>query len=50
MKNSEHHKRIKPEQDCDTLTTNTIMKMELTLDKLKDAHVINDKAGRYSHT
>ena len=46
MKNSERHKRIKPEQDCDSLTTNTITKMELTLDKLKDACAINTDAGR----
>ena len=46
MKNSKRHKRIKPEQDYDALTNNTITKMELTLDKLKDVCAINTEAGR----
>jgi hypothetical protein len=48
MKNSEHYQRIKPDQDCDTLTTTTIQRLEPMLDKLKEAHVINDEAGRYN--
>jgi len=49
MKNSEHHQRIKPMQDCDTLTTNAITTVESTLDKLKEAHAINVEAGRNNH-
>ena len=49
MKDSKHHQRIKSEQGYDTLYTATITKVESTLDKLKDAHVINDEAGRYNH-
>ena len=40
---------LKPEQGYDTLTTTTIMKVESTLDKLKEVHVVNDEAGRYNH-
>jgi len=46
MKDSELHQRIKPERDYDTPTT--IMKVESTLDKLKEARVIHDEAGRYN--
>ena len=49
MENSKHYQRFKPEPHGDTLTTTTIMKMESTLDKLKEARVINDEAGRYNH-
>ena len=49
MKDSEHYQRIRPERGYDTLTTTTIMKMESTLDKLKEARVINNEAGRYNH-
>ena len=50
MKDSVHHrKKIKTEQDYDTLTTTTITKMELTLDKMKDACAFNTEAGRYNH-
>ena len=49
MKDPEHHHKIKPEQGYDTRTTTTITKMESTLDKLKEARVINDKARRYNH-
>ena len=49
MKNSAYHQGIKTEQGYDTLTTTTIMKVESTLDKLKETRVINDKAGRYNH-
>ena len=50
MKNSEHHQRIKPKQDYDTLTTTTITKVEPTLDKLKEARAIDDEDGRYNQT
>ena len=49
MKDSEHHKRIRPEQGYDTLTATTITKVESTLDKLKEARVINNEVGRYDH-
>ena len=47
MKDLEHHQRIKPEQGYDTPTT--ITKVESKLEKLKEARVINDEAGRYNH-
>ena len=50
MKDPEHHHKIKPEQGYDTLTTTTIMKVESTLDKLKETRAINVEAGRYNHT
>ena len=50
MKDPEHHHKIKPEQGYDTRTTTTITKVESTLDKLNEAPVINDKAGRYNNT
>ena len=46
IKNSKHHQRIHPEQDYYTLTTTTTTKVELMLDKLKETHAINAKAGR----
>ena len=49
MKNSAYHQGIKTEQGYDTLTTTTIMKVESTLDKLKETRVINNKTGRYNH-
>jgi hypothetical protein len=49
MKDSKHHQRIKPEQGYDTLYTTTIAKVNSTLDKLKEACVIIDEAGRYNH-
>ena len=49
MKDLEHQERIKPEQGYDTLTTTTITTVESTLDKLKEARIINDEAGRYNH-
>ena len=36
-------------KNCDTLTTTTITKIESTLDKSKEARVINNEAGRYNH-
>jgi len=36
-------------QGCDTLTTTAITTVESTLDKLKEARVINNEAGRYNH-
>ena len=49
MKDLEHHQRIKPEPHGDTLTPTTITKVESTLDKLKEARVVNNEAGRYNH-
>jgi len=49
MKDSEHHQRIKPKQVYDTLTITAIPKVNSTLDKWKEARVINDEAGRYNH-
>ena len=39
-------KKIKTEQDYDTLTTTTITMVKSTLDKLKETRVINDEDGR----
>ena len=49
MKDPEHHHKIKPEQGYDTRTTTTITKVEPTLDKLKEARVINDEVGKDNH-
>ena len=49
IKNSKHHQRIQPEQDYYTLITTTTTKVESMLDKLKETHAINAKAGRDNH-
>ena len=50
MKDSVHHKKkIKTEQDYDTLTTTAITMVKSTLDKLKETRVINDEEERYNH-
>ena len=49
MKDLEHDQRIKLEIGNDILTTNAITTVESTLDKLKEARVINNEAGRYNH-
>ena len=49
MENSKHYQRIKPEPHGGTLTTAAITMVESMLDKLKEARVINDEAGRYNH-
>ena len=49
MKSLQQHQRIKPKQGYGTITTTTIMKEELTPNKLEETHVINDESGRYNH-
>ena len=49
MENSKHYQKIKPEPHGGTLTTTAITMVESMLDKLKEARVINNKAGRYNH-
>ena len=49
MENSKHYQRIKLEPHGDTITTTTITKVESMLDKLKEARVITNEAGRYNH-
>jgi len=48
MENSKHYQRIKLEPHGDTITTTAITMVKPTLDKLKEARVIHDEAGRYN--
>ena len=49
MENSKHYQRFKPKPHGDTLTTTAITMVESMLDKLKEARVINNEAGRYNY-